>query len=101
MHAYPRWWPMAAKLLTWGFKANGKVNPVGELVQPLPPPALPVEHVAAEVAPERVAGTNHHTGRTGLIETLLVMVTAFAAGMTAVRRILPQRRKNLLSLPRY
>jgi D-alanyl-D-alanine carboxypeptidase (penicillin-binding protein 5/6) len=101
MHAYPQWWPMAAKLLTWGFKANGKVNPVGELVKPLPPPPLPVEKVAAEIAPETVAAPNHHTGRTGLIETLIVMVTAFAAGMTAIRRILPRRRKNLLSLPPY
>jgi D-alanyl-D-alanine carboxypeptidase (penicillin-binding protein 5/6) len=35
MHAYPIWWPMAADLLNWGFKANGKVNPVGTLVAPL------------------------------------------------------------------
>jgi D-alanyl-D-alanine carboxypeptidase (penicillin-binding protein 5/6) len=99
MHAYPRWWPMAAKLLSWGFKANGKVTPVGELVQPLPPPALPVEHVAAEVAPAAVADATHHDRTTSLIETLVVMVTAFAAGMTAVRRIIPRRRKPTLSLP--
>jgi serine-type D-Ala-D-Ala carboxypeptidase (penicillin-binding protein 5/6) len=37
MHAYPDFWPMAAALLDWGFKANGKVEPVGTLVGPLTP----------------------------------------------------------------
>jgi len=35
MHAYPIWWPMAADLLNWGFKANGSVDPIGTLVDPL------------------------------------------------------------------
>jgi D-alanyl-D-alanine carboxypeptidase (penicillin-binding protein 5/6) len=52
MHAYPIWWPMAADLLNWGFKANGKVNPIGQLVSPLEPrkakvkPAVLVGHAA-------------------------------------------------------
>jgi D-alanyl-D-alanine carboxypeptidase (penicillin-binding protein 5/6) len=41
MHAYPNFWPMARYLLNWGFKANGKVTPVGNLVQPLAPSAQP------------------------------------------------------------
>ncbi|HEX3707266.1 MAG TPA: D-alanyl-D-alanine carboxypeptidase [Mycobacteriales bacterium] len=99
MHAYPRWWPTAAKLLDWGFKANGKVTPVGQLVQPIPPAPLPVTHAAADVAPTAAIGTTHRTNNAPLIETLAVMVTAFGAGMTAVRRIIPRRRKSSLSLP--
>jgi D-alanyl-D-alanine carboxypeptidase (penicillin-binding protein 5/6) len=100
MHAYPIWWPMAADLLNWGFKANGKVTPVGKLVQPLPPPA-PLVHQASDVARTTVAlSTSHHSSKTvPVIEALVVMLTAFIAGMTAMRRIVPRRDKSRLSLP--
>jgi D-alanyl-D-alanine carboxypeptidase (penicillin-binding protein 5/6) len=51
MHAYPNFWPMARDLLNWGFKANGHVEPVGTLVQPLPPKS-------AEAAVQRAAAHN-------------------------------------------
>ncbi len=98
MHAYPIWWPMARDLLNWGFKATGRVAPVGRLVQPLPPPQ-PVTPHASNVANTTVAASSHHSGTTAAIETLAVMVTAFAAGMTAIRRILPRRGPSKLKLP--
>jgi D-alanyl-D-alanine carboxypeptidase (penicillin-binding protein 5/6) len=51
MDAYPIWWPMARDLLNWGFKANGKVEPVGALVTPLSPGS-------AEAAVQRAAANN-------------------------------------------
>jgi D-alanyl-D-alanine carboxypeptidase (penicillin-binding protein 5/6) len=98
MHAYPIWWPMARDLLNWGFKATGKVTPVGQLVQPLPPPQ-PVTPIAANVANTNVAPASHRSGTASAIETLAVMITAFAAGMTAIRRILPRRGPSRLKLP--
>lgn len=99
MHAYPIWWPMATDLLNWGFKANGKVAPVGQLVQPVPPAAPVIPHVS-NVAQTTVDTTEHKSRTTSIVETLLVMVTAFAAGMTALRRIMPKRSRSRLKLPR-
>jgi D-alanyl-D-alanine carboxypeptidase (penicillin-binding protein 5/6) len=100
MHAYPNWAPMARALLNWGFKANGKVAPVGELVQPLPPSPV------ATAQPTNVASTTvaessgeHHAA--SLVETLAVMLTAFAAGMVAIRRIVPRRGPRRLKLPAF
>lgn len=98
MHGYPLWAPMARTLLNWGFKATGKVTPVGRLVQPLPPPQ-PVTPHASNVASTTDASAGHRSGTTSAIETLVVMVTAFAAGMTAIRRILPRRGSSRLKLP--
>jgi serine-type D-Ala-D-Ala carboxypeptidase (penicillin-binding protein 5/6) len=39
MHANPNFWPMATDLLNWGFQARTKVDPIGTLAQPLPPPS--------------------------------------------------------------
>jgi D-alanyl-D-alanine carboxypeptidase (penicillin-binding protein 5/6) len=99
MHAYPQWWPMAARLLSWGFKATGKATPVGTLVQPLPPPPLPVTHPAIDIAKTVVAAPTHRATSAPLIETLVVMATAFGAGMFALRRLIPSRRRSSLSLP--
>ncbi|HVV75576.1 MAG TPA: serine hydrolase [Mycobacteriales bacterium] len=101
MHGYPDWAPMARALLNWGFQANGKVTPVGQLVQPLPP-KQPVTPKASTVAQTSVAdaGTPHKRRIGPLVETLAVMVTAFVAGMTAVRRMWPRRGSSRLKLPR-
>ena len=60
MHAYPNFWPMARPLLNWGFKATGKVQPVGTLVQPLPP-AVPTQvvHKEARLIPDPNSGGSH------------------------------------------
>ncbi|MGN6475210.1 MAG: D-alanyl-D-alanine carboxypeptidase family protein [Mycobacteriales bacterium] len=98
MHGYPLWAPMARDLLNWGFRASGKVTPVGRLVQPLPPPQ-PVTPHASNVASTTDAASSHHNSTSSAVETLVVMVTAFAAGMTAIRRILPRRSPSRLKLP--
>ena len=101
MHAYPIWWPMATRLLNWGFQANGKVTPVGRLVKPLPPPS-PITHDPIGIPTTGVAAElpTHHPDRTvPVIEAIVVMLTSFTAGMTAMRRILPKRGSPPLRLP--
>jgi D-alanyl-D-alanine carboxypeptidase (penicillin-binding protein 5/6) len=97
MHAYPDFWPMARALLTWGFKASGKVTPVGTLVDPLPPPT-PSQPTTAPVAQ---AVTVSHSGGHNLspIEFGAVAITVIVATIAGYRRIRPRRRKPRLRLP--
>ncbi|HVW81720.1 MAG TPA: serine hydrolase [Mycobacteriales bacterium] len=92
MHAYPDWAPMAAALLNWGFKANGKVDPIGTLVKPLAPPS-PVVQEASALAPVVGAAGDHQSKTVPVIEALVVMLFAFAAGMYAIRRVIPGRAR--------
>lgn len=46
MHATPDFWPMARALLDWGFAADGRISPVGELV----PPGTPKVSAARGIA---------------------------------------------------
>jgi D-alanyl-D-alanine carboxypeptidase (penicillin-binding protein 5/6) len=41
MHAQSDFWPDARELLNWGFAERDKAEPVGTLVEPIPPPARP------------------------------------------------------------
>jgi D-alanyl-D-alanine carboxypeptidase (penicillin-binding protein 5/6) len=41
MHAQSDFWPDARTLLNWGFAEREKAEPVGTLVNPIPPPAAP------------------------------------------------------------
>ncbi len=41
MHAQSDFWPDARELLNWGFAERTKAEPVGTLVEPIPPPAKP------------------------------------------------------------
>ena len=41
MHAQSDFWPDARELLNWGFAERAKAEPVGTLVEPIPPPAKP------------------------------------------------------------
>ncbi|HWA66853.1 MAG TPA: serine hydrolase [Mycobacteriales bacterium] len=99
MHAYPIWWPMAADLLNWGFKASGKVTPVGTLVQPLQP-VQPVVRQASAYVPPATSGSGGHRSKTvPVIEALVVMLAAFSAGMYAMRKVVPARDKARLRVP--
>jgi D-alanyl-D-alanine carboxypeptidase (penicillin-binding protein 5/6) len=99
MHGYPTWWPMATALLNWGFQATGKVEPIGQLVKPIPPPQ-PIVHEASALAPAAaVAGPNRRSKTVPVIEALIVMLAAFTGGMIAMRRVIPRRDKTRLSLP--
>jgi D-alanyl-D-alanine carboxypeptidase (penicillin-binding protein 5/6) len=98
MHAYPIWWPMAAKLLNWGFHANGKVAPVGQLVQPLQPKKnqpLAVAHTDTSA----LGATHTHSRPAGPIEIAIVAFTLLVATITGYRRMRPRRYKSRLRLP--
>jgi serine-type D-Ala-D-Ala carboxypeptidase (penicillin-binding protein 5/6) len=47
MHAQSDFWPDARELLNWGFAERAKAEPVGMLVNPIPPPAPPKPKVVA------------------------------------------------------
>jgi D-alanyl-D-alanine carboxypeptidase (penicillin-binding protein 5/6) len=47
MHAQSDFWPDARELLDWGFAERAKAEPVGTLVDPVPPPAKPTPKAVA------------------------------------------------------
>jgi D-alanyl-D-alanine carboxypeptidase (penicillin-binding protein 5/6) len=50
MHAQSDFWGDARSLLDWGFAERSKVEPVGTLVDPVPPPAKPKPKAARQPA---------------------------------------------------
>jgi D-alanyl-D-alanine carboxypeptidase (penicillin-binding protein 5/6) len=56
MHAQSDFWPDARELLNWGFAERAKAEPVGTLVEPVPPPAKPPPKAVAN-KPASDAGT--------------------------------------------
>jgi hypothetical protein len=90
---------MATALLNWGFKATGKVEPIGQLVKPIPPPQPVVREASALSSTVAVASPSHRSKTVPVIEALVVMLAAFTAGMIALRRVIPRRDKSRLSLP--
>lgn len=98
MHAYPNFWPMAKDLLNWGFKANGKVTPIGRLVQPLPPPttkqvALASPRKLAENVVKR-ASSGHRLGVSSFpIEIAVASIVALALTTAGVRRRRTRHRR--------
>jgi hypothetical protein len=54
---------------------------------------------SSNVAASTIALPSHKRHTAPIIETLAVMLTAFAAGMTAIRRIVPRRGSSRLKLP--
>jgi D-alanyl-D-alanine carboxypeptidase (penicillin-binding protein 5/6) len=50
MHAQSDFWPDARELLDWGFAERAKAEPVGTLVNPVPPPKPTPKPVAAHPA---------------------------------------------------
>jgi len=107
MHAYPIWWPMARALLNWGFQANGKVQPVGTLVQPLPPGSTEAAvRSAAAQNPLTAANATAHPSRGSRLPWFVLEV--IAAGIVAlgiamfiarVRRRRRRRYRPRLRLP--
>jgi serine-type D-Ala-D-Ala carboxypeptidase (penicillin-binding protein 5/6) len=92
MHAYPDFWPMAKDLLNWGFKANGKVVPVGTLVSPLvaKPVGAPVSSVQQTV---------HTVGKapakqSGLPWFPIEVVIVCAVGLVLLMLIMRRRRNR-------
>jgi D-alanyl-D-alanine carboxypeptidase (penicillin-binding protein 5/6) len=99
MHANPDFWPMARSLLSWGFKADGRVSPVGTLVKPLTPAVTPAAAQGAATAVQ-AASVSRHGHKSSPLELVLVAVTVVVATMTGVRRLRRAQRRPKLKLPR-
>jgi D-alanyl-D-alanine carboxypeptidase (penicillin-binding protein 5/6) len=104
MHANPNFWPMARLLLTWGFRALGKVDPVGTLVPPLQPAAATTATLPrAAAAPVAATVGGSHARRTGSLGLELLGVSAvlvlFTAGMQTRRRR-RRRYRSRWTMPR-
>jgi len=96
----------AEKLLNWGFAMNGKVQPVGELVPPLPAPA-PVARQVHRAAKPKVAGlaSAQPASGHGAAGYALAAVSVAAAALVLGgliwnrRRSLAARRRPQLTAP--
>jgi D-alanyl-D-alanine carboxypeptidase (penicillin-binding protein 5/6) len=102
MDANPDFWPDARALLGWGFKADGRAQPVGRLVGPrraAPPPAASGVHVASLGGPSasgsRPVLTTGRECELGLLGGSLVVLAA-----VLVRRRYGGRSRSRLTLPR-
>jgi D-alanyl-D-alanine carboxypeptidase (penicillin-binding protein 5/6) len=102
MHAYPIFSPMAAALLNWAFKADGKVTPVGTLVSPLAPkPPATVGATTRQATPTPVAATTTTpSGGLGLgsaFEIAAASVVALGAAAIVIqrRRVRNRRRRRV------
>jgi D-alanyl-D-alanine carboxypeptidase (penicillin-binding protein 5/6) len=103
MHANPDFWPMARDLLNWGFKAEGKVDPVGQLVSPATNKAKTVL-AAARQDPPAVHQASSHTadagsGWTVLVAVLVAAIIGLGVFAVLVRRRRPPRYRSKLKLP--
>jgi len=100
MKTIPRYWPEAAALLDWGFKAADRgVTPVGELVDPVEEEQP--EPQAAEVAAPPVAARTAEPGSdVPVLPTLLVGagVAVLGAGVVRTRRQRRRRPRSRLRL---
>ena len=105
LHTNPRYWPEAAGLLSWGFKAEAQgIEPVGQLVDPDPvadPAASPAATpgttiVAAKAKPAR----QQSAGGLPVLPALLVGSGAAVLGGGLMKTRRSRRRPRKLSLPK-
>jgi serine-type D-Ala-D-Ala carboxypeptidase (penicillin-binding protein 5/6) len=97
MHANPYFWPEAKSLLDWGFKAEGKVEPIGTLVDPQQ--AAPVTAKAPKSdtsSTTLVLSARHNGGSVPVWQIALLAASAAIAAVVTARRL---RRPARLSLP--
>jgi len=95
MHAQPNFWNEARQLLNWGFAADGRVSPVGTLVDPYSPTA---SHPHAVTGTTTVMLAAHHPSDVSRWQLIALAASAAAAVAATARR---QRRRAVsrLSLP--
>ena len=102
MKTEPRYWPEAAALLDWGFKATAAgASPVGQLVDPVPTEKTKAAPAAA--APKRAGAASGGPGMP-VLPTLFVSagVAFLGAGLLRSRRVrrrVSRRRRLRLDLP--
>jgi len=102
MHS-PQLWTYATDLLNWGFKARGKVKPVGKLVDPLPAENAQAKQqqqpsknhgVGAQLQPISDGRRDEGGWGTPLVGTALVVAVVGGLGLIVYRR----RRQIALGL---
>jgi D-alanyl-D-alanine carboxypeptidase (penicillin-binding protein 5/6) len=91
MHAQSDFWSDARALLDWGFAERAKVQPVGTLVNPIPPPAprKPKVGVAEPASGARTTSSSHGLGwwKFGLpVCAAAVIIAGLAVGLHRRRR---------------
>jgi D-alanyl-D-alanine carboxypeptidase (penicillin-binding protein 5/6) len=90
MHHPGGFWEEVAKLLDWGFAADGKVTPVGQLVKPAPPPTPKASSQAvrspAAQAPVSGGGWTEHAPLVAALALGGGLVGALALGYGIRRR---------------
>jgi D-alanyl-D-alanine carboxypeptidase (penicillin-binding protein 5/6) len=101
MHGEPDLWKDAAQLLTWGFRADGVVAPVGRLVDPVPPPAPAAE--AQPIAKTAAAAQRPTKGMrlpmTPIAAAAGVVVAFGALRLRSRRRYRQRQAHSKFSLP--
>lgn len=100
MHAQPYFWDEARSLLTWGFKARGKVLPVGRLVDP----GLTASTRSVSAPTDRAPSSTTvvlAAHRDAAFPVWQVVALAFSASVAIVVTARRQRRRHYrrLSLP--
>jgi D-alanyl-D-alanine carboxypeptidase (penicillin-binding protein 5/6) len=95
MHAPPDFWPQAKSLLDWGFAADGRVVPVGQLVEPLS--AHPTELTQRSASTTVVLSAHHPRGPVPRWQLVALAASAAIAVAVTARRL--RRRTHRLALP--
>jgi D-alanyl-D-alanine carboxypeptidase (penicillin-binding protein 5/6) len=95
MHANPNFWPQARALLDWGFRADGKVIPVGTPIDPNARPVTSNVQARPVVALPQQQGSSS-SGGVATWQIVVLAVSTAAAVTVTVRRL---RRRPRLSLP--
>jgi D-alanyl-D-alanine carboxypeptidase (penicillin-binding protein 5/6) len=105
MHANPMAWMDVMQLLTWGFKVDGSITPIGTLVDPLPDPSdgtTPAPAPAATTA-SNVLPTSHNgpaVPTAPMLAAIAVVVTFIALRLRARSRRRKWRYRSRYSLPK-
>jgi D-alanyl-D-alanine carboxypeptidase (penicillin-binding protein 5/6) len=97
LHTNPHYWPEAAALLNWGFAATAKsVQPIGQLVDPVPPPT-PSASPAPHSNKPKVSAAAAAGGGLPVLPSLFVAsgVAVLGGGVLRSRRRRPRRRLKL------
>jgi D-alanyl-D-alanine carboxypeptidase (penicillin-binding protein 5/6) len=95
MDANPDFWPDARALLGWGFRADGKVQPVGQLVAPLATAtSVPVSPVAADVSGTTPATRGGGRGSGWDVEVGVLIASALVLLATLARRRSRRARRS-------
>lgn len=97
MDANPDLWPDARALFDWGFKADGAVTPVGELVGPRQPAPAPVQVASSGSSNASAAGPRAVTDDGRLASYAALGASLMVLVVVGVRR--RRRRRPRLALP--